>query len=142
MNSRVVFIGWALLTFGLVAGVVWTIEVRAINPVEARVRAISVSDPKIFVALVTWCVYSFQLLARRTIGWRGRRAAYLSAVGFIIVLLNFLPVSYFLTDSHNFDTADVPPLQHPEQRPPPPPPQQQQQQQGGGLEPGVLRVAR
>ena len=31
-----------------------------------------------------------------------RRAAWLSAVGFIIVLLNFLPVGYFLTKSHNF----------------------------------------
>ena len=41
-------------------------------------------------------------MARRAIGWRGRRAAYLSAVGFAIVLLNFVPVSYFLTDSHNF----------------------------------------
>ncbi len=134
MNSRVVFIGWALLTFGLVAGVVWTIQVRAVNPADPRVRAISVADPKIFVALVTWCLYSFQLLARRTIGWRGRRAAYLSAVGFIIVLLNFVPVSYFLTDSHNFDAAEVPTPQHREERPP-------QQQQGGGLEPGVLRVA-
>ena len=30
------------------------------------------------------------------------RAAYLSALGFGIVLLNFVPISYFLTRSHNF----------------------------------------
>jgi ABC-type transport system involved in cytochrome c biogenesis permease subunit len=35
-------------------------------------------------------------------GWNGRRAAWLSAVGFGIVLLNFLPVSYFVTTSHTF----------------------------------------
>ena len=29
-------------------------------------------------------------------------AAWLSAVGFVIVLLNFLPVSYFVTTSHTF----------------------------------------
>jgi ABC-type transport system involved in cytochrome c biogenesis permease subunit len=37
-----------------------------------------------------------------TIGWTGRRGAWLSALGFVIVLLNFVPVGYFLTKSHNF----------------------------------------
>ena len=32
----------------------------------------------------------------------GRRAAWLSALAFVIVLLNFVPVGYFLTKSHNF----------------------------------------
>ena len=53
-------------------------------------------------ALVCWVVYSFELFAARRIGWGGRRAAYLSAFGFAIVLLNFVPISYFLTTSHNF----------------------------------------
>jgi ABC-type transport system involved in cytochrome c biogenesis permease subunit len=47
-------------------------------------------------------VYSFELFAARRIGWGGRRTAYLSAVGFAIVLLNFVPVSYFLKQSHSF----------------------------------------
>ena len=47
-------------------------------------------------------VYSFELFAARRIGWGGRRTAYLSALGFAIVLLNFVPISYFLTKSHNF----------------------------------------
>jgi len=38
----------------------------------------------------------------RRIGWAGRRAAYLSAIGFAIVLLNFVPISYFIPQSHNF----------------------------------------
>jgi ABC-type transport system involved in cytochrome c biogenesis permease subunit len=42
------------------------------------------------------------VFAARRIGWGGRRTAYLSALGFVIVLLNFVPVSYFLTKSHNF----------------------------------------
>jgi ABC-type transport system involved in cytochrome c biogenesis permease subunit len=102
MNSRTVFIGWMLLTIGLGAGAVWVNEALALAPDDPRVRAMSVTDPKIFVAIVTWAVYTFALVARRTIGWHGRRAAYLSAVGFAIVLLNFVLVSYFLTDSHNF----------------------------------------
>lgn len=102
MNSRTVFIGWMLMTIGLVSGAMWVTEALASAPDDPRVRAMSVTDPKIFIALVTWAVYAFALVARRAIGWRGRRAAYLSAVGFAIVLLNFVLVSYFLTDSHNF----------------------------------------
>ena len=55
----------------------------------------SLQDPKIFVALLCWLVYSFELFAARRIGWGGRRTAYLSALGFPIVLLNFVPISYF-----------------------------------------------
>jgi ABC-type transport system involved in cytochrome c biogenesis permease subunit len=62
----------------------------------------SVADPKILIALASWVLYSFAVLARRAIGWSGRRAAWLSTIGFAIVLLNFVPVGYFLTRSHNF----------------------------------------
>jgi ABC-type transport system involved in cytochrome c biogenesis permease subunit len=102
MNSRSVLIGWILMTAGLVAGAVWIVQARVIAPDDPRVQAMSLADPKIFVALITWCVYAFGMVARRAIGWRGKRFAYLSAIGFAIVLLNFVPVSYFLTDSHNF----------------------------------------
>ena len=61
-----------------------------------------VGDPKVFIALVTWAIYSFALVSRQTMGWSGRRAAWLSALGFVVVLLNFLPVSYFVETSHTF----------------------------------------
>jgi ABC-type transport system involved in cytochrome c biogenesis permease subunit len=102
MNSRLVSVGWMLLTVGLAAGAIWVSEALALAPDDPRVQAMSVTDPKIFIALVTWAVYTFQLVARRLLGWRGRQAAYLSAAGFAIVLLNFVLVSYFLTESHNF----------------------------------------
>lgn len=102
MNSRAVLIGWVLMTAGLIAGGVWVVQARALAPDDLRVQAMSLADPKIFVAILSWSVYTFGMIARRAIGWRGKRAAYVSAVGFAIVLLNFVPVSYFLTDSHNF----------------------------------------
>ena len=102
MNSRAVFIGWLLMTIGLAVGVLWAVQARAVAGSDPRVQAMSLADPKIFVALITWTIYTFQLVARRVIGWRGRRSAYLSAAGFAVVLLNFVPVSYFLTESHNF----------------------------------------
>jgi ABC-type transport system involved in cytochrome c biogenesis permease subunit len=99
MNQRAIAIGWLFLTIGLVVGAVWAGRAPGYDP---RVQAMSLQDPKIFVAVVCWAVYSFEAFAARRIGWGGRRAAYLSALGFAIVLLNFVPISYFLTNSHNF----------------------------------------
>jgi len=103
MNHGAIVIGWLFLTLGLIVGGIWAAQARVgYGSGDARVQAMSLLDPKIFVALVCWLVYSFELFAARRIGWGGRRAAYLSALGFAIVLLNFVPISYFLTRSHNF----------------------------------------
>jgi ABC-type transport system involved in cytochrome c biogenesis permease subunit len=69
--------------------------------VQAHTPAMSIEDPKIAVAVICWVVYSFELFAARRIGWAGRKMAHLSAVGFGIVLLNFVLISYF-TSSHKF----------------------------------------
>lgn len=102
MNQRAIIVGWSFLTIGIAAGGVFAAQARALAPNVPQVHAMSIGDPKIFVALVCWAVYSFELFAARRIGWGGRRAAYLSALGFAIVMLNFVPISYFLTRSHNF----------------------------------------
>ena len=102
MNQRAIVIGWVFLTIGMVAGVVWTAQGRAYGQTSPQFQAMSLQDPKIFVALVCWAVYSFEVFAARRIGWGGRRAAYLSALGFAIVLLNLVPISYFVTNSHRF----------------------------------------
>jgi ABC-type transport system involved in cytochrome c biogenesis permease subunit len=102
MNSRAVALGWICLTVGVAAGVWWAAQARVVAPDDPNLRAMSWSDPKVFIAGVTWLVYSFAIVARRTLGWTGRRAAWLAALGFAFVLLNFLPVSYFVTTSHTF----------------------------------------
>jgi ABC-type transport system involved in cytochrome c biogenesis permease subunit len=102
MNARAVAVGWLFLTVGVVVGAIWTAEARAVVPDDPNLQAMSLNDPKILVAVLTWGVYSFAVLARRVMGWTGRRAAWLSAVGFAIVLLNFLPINYFVTTSHTF----------------------------------------
>ena len=101
MNGRAVGVGWLFLTAGLVVGAAWLFQLQPENT-DPRVRAMSLFDPKIFVVVLSWFVYSFELYARRVIGWTGKRAAWLSALGFSIILLNLVPIGYFLTDSHNF----------------------------------------
>jgi ABC-type transport system involved in cytochrome c biogenesis permease subunit len=102
MNSRAVTVGWVFLTFGVIIGAVWTAQARTIAPDDPNLRAMSIDDPKIFVALLTWGVYSFAVFARRTLGWTGRRAAWLSSVGFAFAMVNFLAINYFVTTSHTF----------------------------------------
>jgi ABC-type transport system involved in cytochrome c biogenesis permease subunit len=102
MNQRAIAIGWVFLTIGVIVGGLWAADARGYAGADPRVQAMSLHDPKIFVALVCWAVYSFEMFAARRIGWGGRRTAYLSALGFAIVLLNFVPISFFLTKSHNF----------------------------------------
>jgi ABC-type transport system involved in cytochrome c biogenesis permease subunit len=100
MNDRAITVGWICLTVGVAVGGIWATQVQS-SP-DPRAQAMSVADPKILVALLSWGVYSFAVFARRAVGWSGRRAAYLSAIAFVLVLLNFVPVGYFLTRSHNF----------------------------------------
>jgi len=102
MNSRAVTVGLVFLTFGVIVGVVWTAQARTIAPDDPNLRAMSIYDPKIFVALLTWGVYSFAVFARRTLGWTGRRAAWLSSLGFAFAMVNFLAINYFVTTSHTF----------------------------------------
>jgi ABC-type transport system involved in cytochrome c biogenesis permease subunit len=102
MNSRAVTVGWMFLTFGVIVGAVWTAQARTIAPDDPNLRAMSIDDPKIFVALLTWAVYAFAVFARRTLGWTGRRAAWLSSVGFAFAMVNFLAINYFVTTSHTF----------------------------------------
>ena len=100
MNQRAIVVGWVFLTCGLVIGGIWASQIG--GSTDPRGPAMHGADPKILFALVSWATYSFALFARRAIGWSGRRAAWLSAIAFVIVLLNFVPVGYFLTRSHNF----------------------------------------
>jgi ABC-type transport system involved in cytochrome c biogenesis permease subunit len=100
MNARTVTVGWIFLTLGVAVGGLWATQIQGSS--DPRVQAMSLEDPKILVAVICWVVYSFALFARQAIGWSGRRAALLSALAFVVVLLNFVPIGYFLTKSHNF----------------------------------------
>ena len=60
MNGRAITVGWIFLTIGVAVGGIWATQVQS-SP-DPRAQAMSVADPKILVALVSWVVYSFALL--------------------------------------------------------------------------------
>jgi ABC-type transport system involved in cytochrome c biogenesis permease subunit len=101
MNMRAVGIGWVFITAGVVVGAAWATTSAVRTAPDPRLQAMNFVDPKILIAFLCWGIYSFQLISRR-IGWGAKRSAWLSAIGFAIVILNFVPVGFFLTRSHNF----------------------------------------
>lgn len=59
-------------------------------------------DPKETWALITWIVYAAYLHARTTAGWRGRRAAIVSLVGYATLMFNFFGVNVFFEGLHSY----------------------------------------
>jgi ABC-type transport system involved in cytochrome c biogenesis permease subunit len=59
-------------------------------------------DPKETWAAITWLVYAGYLHMRITRGWRGRRAAYFSILGFAVVMFTFFGVTYLLPGLHAY----------------------------------------
>ncbi|MEU5876829.1 c-type cytochrome biogenesis protein CcsB [Spirillospora sp. NPDC047279] len=59
-------------------------------------------DPKEIWSFITWIAYAAYLHARATAGWRGRKAAILSLVGFACLMFNFFGVNYMFSGLHSY----------------------------------------
>jgi cytochrome c-type biogenesis protein CcsB len=57
-------------------------------------------DPKEVWATVVWLFYAALLHERLTVGWRGRRSAIMSIIGFAVVLFTFLGINLFMEGHH------------------------------------------
>jgi cytochrome c-type biogenesis protein CcsB len=58
-------------------------------------------DPKEILSLVTWIIYAVLVHERLAVGWRGRRAAWLSILGFSAIVLTFVGASLLLGGHHS-----------------------------------------
>jgi ABC-type uncharacterized transport system permease subunit len=74
-----VTLGFPIFTAALVTGAMWVTRLP--------VRPPGVLRPEYVLALVTWLSFAALLIARLTAGWRGRRAAVLTLVGFGAALM-------------------------------------------------------
>jgi cytochrome c-type biogenesis protein CcsB len=92
-SYRLHAIAFPLWTFTIVAGAIWA---------EGAWGRYWGWDPKEVWSFVIWVVYAGYLHARATRGWRGRKAAYLAAVGFGCLLFNFLVVNIFFVGFHSY----------------------------------------
>jgi cytochrome c-type biogenesis protein CcsB len=83
LNQQSIVLGFPLLTLGIITG--------ALSAEFARGSYLN-WNPEQTWALVTWVFYFVVLLGRLTVGWRAKRAAYLTIIGFAGVVLTFIGV--------------------------------------------------
>ena len=80
MGYASLIVGFPMLTFGIISGVIYAQIVRG---------KFWTWDPKVIFAGITWLVFAALLHERLAVGWRGRRAAIMTIVGFLILLFTF-----------------------------------------------------
>ena len=83
LNQQSIVTGFPLLTLGIITG--------ALSAEFSRGSYLS-WNPEQTWALLTWVFYFVVLTGRLTVGWRAKRAAYLTIIGFAGVILTLIGV--------------------------------------------------
>jgi cytochrome c-type biogenesis protein CcsB len=86
LSTKSLNLGFVLMTLAIITGAFWA------DAVWGRYWG---WDPKECASFTTWTIYFILIHYRWSKGWRGRRAAYISLIGFVFVLFTFLGVPYF-----------------------------------------------
>ena len=84
LTHQLIMFGFLFLSVGIITGAVWA------NSAWGRYWG---WDPKETWSLITWFVYAVLLHARLLRGWRGKRIAVLSIVGFAAVIFTYFGVN-------------------------------------------------
>ena len=77
LGYRALLLGFPFMTAGLLAGAVVAQE---------RYGPTYFTDPKVLLSLLMWGIYLVLLYTRWSVGWRGRKAAYLASFGFAVAV--------------------------------------------------------
>ena len=85
LNYQLIVFGFLFLSAGIITGAVWA------NSAWGRYWG---WDPKETWSLITWFIYATMLHMRLMRGWKGRRIAYFSMIGFAAVLFTYFGVNY------------------------------------------------
>lgn len=91
LGYKSIALGFPLLTLGILTGAIWA---------QSAWGRYWGWDPKETWALITWLVYAAYLLIRRTAGWQGKKAAYLSIIGFLGVVFTYLGLNLLAKGLH------------------------------------------
>ena len=93
LSYRLVALVFPLWTFSVIAGAIWA---------EAAWGRYWGWDPKETWAFITWVGYAAYLHARITVGWKGRRAAWLCLIAGSTFLFNYVWVNVWGTGKHTY----------------------------------------
>lgn len=90
---RLIIFGFPFLTIGMITGSVWA---------NSAWGTYWNWDPKETCSLITWLVYVVYLHARFSKGWKDKKSAYLSLLGFLATLFTFIGVNFILPGLHSY----------------------------------------
>lgn len=93
LNYKSVAVGFPFLTIGIITGAAWA---------EYAWGSYWSWDPKETWSLITWFIYAAFLHARLARGWRGKKTAVLSIVGFAAVIFTYLGVNLVISGLHSY----------------------------------------
>ncbi|MCX7965077.1 MAG: c-type cytochrome biogenesis protein CcsB [Syntrophorhabdaceae bacterium] len=93
INYICISYGFPFLTVGIISGSIWA---------KIAWGAYWSWDPKETWSLITWIVYAILLHNRVTMGWRGKKTAYLMIIGFFSILFTFIGVNFFIGGLHSY----------------------------------------
>ena len=101
MNGRAITVGWMFLTLGVAVGGIWATQVQTLAGSAGAGDVDGGSEDPRRAGLVGSLLVRALRPRRRSAGAAGARRGCRRWPS-CIVLLNFVPVGYFLTKSHNF----------------------------------------
>jgi cytochrome c-type biogenesis protein CcsB len=92
-TAKTISFGFLFLTVGVISGAVWA---------NSAWGSYWQWDPKETWSLITWFIYAVFLHCRFMRGWKGKRAAWISVIGFASVVFTYVGVNFLLRGLHSY----------------------------------------
>jgi cytochrome c-type biogenesis protein CcsB len=93
VSYRMIGIGFAFLTIGILSGAVWANETWG---------SYWSWDPKETWAFITWLIFAIYLHSRLNYAWQGKKPALVASIGFIVVWICYLGVNLVGKGLHSY----------------------------------------
>ena len=94
INYYSLIYGFSFLTLGMITGSVYA---------QITFGTYWQWDPKEVWSLITWLFYAALLHERLAVGWRGRKAAWMSIICFCLLIFTFIGAGFLLGGYHSFE---------------------------------------
>lgn len=88
-----VLIGFVLLTFGVVIGVIW---------LPSAFPNFSYSDPKLITTGIVWLIFGFLVAAKFIANWHGKIVVNIALFGYLVMILSIVLTIIFANSFHSF----------------------------------------
>lgn len=93
MSGKAEVFGFIMLSIAIAVGMIWL--PRAFSD-------FSYLDPKLIGTFAIWTLYAIALIAKKTLGWQGRKIMIMSLIAFGFVFLSMTVINLYMSGFHGF----------------------------------------